>query len=291
MAACSVESTAGRKAPITPPTSPRPSPPAPPTAPAPPRPRASPPSAWPRRPGRAAAARLQQRPVRLHAVSRVISVRGNWPLTPTMDVVVPYARTMADLLEVLDVVVADDADTRGDLWRLQPWCRSPPPPACAPPPTWSWRRSPRRWPASGSACRACSSTPTRRRAPAKPRHRRPDRPAHQNPRLGDRPVERRPPGPRSRRRRGDRGRLPAGLQLRGRPPRRTHRVQPRAGVQEFLHHELWDLSAWAFDDFLRANGDPRLNRLVDVDGPKIFPTTRAPCPTARATWRRAWTST
>ncbi|MCQ3823109.1 hypothetical protein JEG40_12180, partial [Streptococcus agalactiae] len=50
----------------------------------------------------------------------VISVRGNWPLTPTMDVVVPYARTMADLLEVLDVVVADDPDPRGDLWRLQP---------------------------------------------------------------------------------------------------------------------------------------------------------------------------
>lgn len=55
----------------------------------------------------------------------VISVRGNWPLTPTMDVVVPYARTMADLLEVLDVVVADDPDTRGDLWRLQPWVPIP----------------------------------------------------------------------------------------------------------------------------------------------------------------------
>jgi amidase len=41
--------------------------------------------------------------------------------------------------------------------------------------------------------------------------------------------------------------------------------------REFLHHELWDLSAWAFDDFLQANGDPELNRLVDVDGPKIFP--------------------
>ncbi len=41
--------------------------------------------------------------------------------------------------------------------------------------------------------------------------------------------------------------------------------------KEFLHHELWDLSAWAFDDFLRANGDPHLNRLVDVDGPLIFP--------------------
>lgn len=55
----------------------------------------------------------------------VISVRGNWPLTPTMDVVVPYARTMADLLEILDVVVADDADKRGDLWRLQPWVPIP----------------------------------------------------------------------------------------------------------------------------------------------------------------------
>ena len=55
----------------------------------------------------------------------VISVRGNWPLTPTMDVVVPYARTMADLLEVLDVVVAEDPDTRGDLWRLQPWVPIP----------------------------------------------------------------------------------------------------------------------------------------------------------------------
>ncbi|MCD7078465.1 amidase, partial [Pseudomonas sp. MAFF 311095] len=55
----------------------------------------------------------------------VISVRGNWPLTPTMDVVVPYARTMADLLEILDVVVAEDPDTRGDLWRLQPWVPIP----------------------------------------------------------------------------------------------------------------------------------------------------------------------
>jgi hypothetical protein len=29
----------------------------------------------------------------------VISLRGNWPLVPTMDVVVPHARTMTDLLE------------------------------------------------------------------------------------------------------------------------------------------------------------------------------------------------
>lgn len=55
----------------------------------------------------------------------VISVRGNWPLVPTMDVVVPHTRTMADLLAVLDVVVADDPDTRGDFWRMQPWVEVP----------------------------------------------------------------------------------------------------------------------------------------------------------------------
>ena len=55
----------------------------------------------------------------------VISVRGNWPLVPTMDVVVPHTRSMADLLEVLDVIVADDAQTRGDFWRVQPWVEVP----------------------------------------------------------------------------------------------------------------------------------------------------------------------
>ena len=55
----------------------------------------------------------------------VISVRGNWPLVPTMDVVVPYARSMDDLLLVLDVIVADDADPTGDFWREQPWITVP----------------------------------------------------------------------------------------------------------------------------------------------------------------------
>ena len=55
----------------------------------------------------------------------IISVRGNWPLVPTMDVVVPHTRTMADMLEVLDVLVHDDPDTRGDFWRCQPWVSLP----------------------------------------------------------------------------------------------------------------------------------------------------------------------
>lgn len=49
----------------------------------------------------------------------VISMRGNWPLVPTMDVVVPHTRTMADMLAVLDVLVQDDARPRGDFWRMQ----------------------------------------------------------------------------------------------------------------------------------------------------------------------------
>ncbi|TIX35380.1 MAG: amidase, partial [Mesorhizobium sp.] len=32
----------------------------------------------------------------------VISVRGNWPLVPTMDVVVPHTRSVADMLVLLD---------------------------------------------------------------------------------------------------------------------------------------------------------------------------------------------
>jgi amidase len=55
----------------------------------------------------------------------VISTRGGWPLVPTMDVVVPQTRSMADLLEVLDVVVSEDPDARGDFWRLQPWVSIP----------------------------------------------------------------------------------------------------------------------------------------------------------------------
>lgn len=55
----------------------------------------------------------------------LISMRGNWPLIPTMDVVVPYARSMADLFEVLNVIVAEDAETRGDFWRLQRAVRLP----------------------------------------------------------------------------------------------------------------------------------------------------------------------
>lgn len=49
----------------------------------------------------------------------VISIRGNWPLFPIKDVVVPHTRTMDDMFEVLNVLVADDPITTGDFWRDQ----------------------------------------------------------------------------------------------------------------------------------------------------------------------------
>lgn len=49
----------------------------------------------------------------------VLSIRGNWPLFPARDVVVPHTRSMPDMLRVLDVLVQDDEVTRGDFWRNQ----------------------------------------------------------------------------------------------------------------------------------------------------------------------------
>ncbi len=202
----------------------------------------------------------------------VISVRGNWPLTPTMDVVVPYARTMADLLEVLDVVVAEDPDTRGDLWRLQPW---------VPIPSVTSVR-----PASYAALAVSSESLAGKRfgVPRMYINADPDAGTSEKPGIGG------PTGQKIHTRatvielwQAARQALEAaGAEVievdfplvsnceGDRPGAPT--VFTRGLVsKEFLHDELWELSAWAFDDFLRANGDPSLNRLADVDGPKIFP--------------------
>ncbi len=202
----------------------------------------------------------------------VISVRGNWPLTPTMDVVVPYARTMADLLEVLDVVVAEDPDTRGDLWRLQPWV---PIPSVA-----SVR------PASYAELAVSSESLAGKRfgVPRMYINADPDAGTSEKPGIGG------PTGQKINTRASvidlwndaRQALVAAGAEVidvdfplvsnceGDRPGAPT--VFTRGLVsKEFLHDELWELSAWAFDDFLRANNDPALNRLADVDGPKIFP--------------------
>ena len=202
----------------------------------------------------------------------VISVRGNWPLTPTMDVVVPYARTMADLLEVLDVVVAEDPDTRGDLWRLQPWVSIPSVASVRP--------------ASYAQLSVGADSLAGKRfgVPRMYINADADAGSSEKPGIGG------PTGQKINTRatvidlwQAARQALEAaGAEVievdfplvsnceGDRPGAPT--VFTRGLVsKEFLHDELWELSAWAFDDFLRANGDPNLNRLADVDGPKIFP--------------------
>ena len=202
----------------------------------------------------------------------VISVRGNWPLTPTMDVVVPFARTMADLLEVLDIVVADDPDTRGDLWRLQPWVPVPSASSVRPESYLQLTATPqalagKRFGVPRMYINADSDAGTSEKPGI-------GGPTGQKIITRDSIIELWQQARRALEAAGaevievD---FPLVSNCEGdRPGAPT--VFNRGLVSEtFLHDELWDLSAWAFDDFLRANGDPKLNCLADVDGPKIFP--------------------
>ncbi|KAF4338741.1 amidase [Fusarium beomiforme] len=55
----------------------------------------------------------------------LISIRGNWPLFPTCDTVVPHTRTIEDMFALLDVIVATDDKTTCDFWREQPFVKLP----------------------------------------------------------------------------------------------------------------------------------------------------------------------
>lgn len=207
----------------------------------------------------------------------VISTRGNWPLVPTMDVVVPHTRSMADLLEVLDVIVADDAETRGDFWRAQPWVALPAASEVRPPSYPALRIEdasaaraalagkrfgvPRMYvnadPLAGTGEHVGIGGPTGRRIETRAsvialwEAARRDLEA-----AGAEVVE--VDFPVVSNYEGDRPGAPT-IATRG-------LVSP-----EFLHREIIDLSAWAWDDFLAANGDPNLSTLADVDGASIFP--------------------
>ena len=206
----------------------------------------------------------------------VISVRGNWPLVPTMDVVVPHTRTMADMAEVLDVIVADDADTRGDLWRSQPWIAIPAASKVRP---GSYREI------------IPTDTAAARKVLAGKRFGVPRMYINADPEAG----------------------VGEGLGIGGATGQRIETRQSvidlfqavgaaliaagadvvlvdfpvvsnyecdRAGAPsiktrglvtpEYLHREILDLSAWSWDDFLRANGDPAIPNLAVVDGERIW---------------------
>ena len=210
----------------------------------------------------------------------VISVRGNWPLVPTMDVVVPHTRSMADLLEVLDVIVADDADTRGDFWRVQPWVEIPA----------SSSVRPDSYPALRPADAAAARSALAGRRFGIPRMYVNDDPEAGTAEPGRSPGLGGPTGQRIETRpsvidlweAARRDLEAAGAEVvlvdfpvvsnyeGDRPGAPT--IATRGLVSpEYLHREIVDLSAWSWNDFLEANGDPALHSLADVDGARIFP--------------------
>ena len=199
----------------------------------------------------------------------VISVRGNWPLVPTMDVVVPHTRSMADLLEVLEVIVADDAQVRGDLWRAQPWVAIPKAsehrPASYPALTGSLAGKRLGVPAmyinadplAGTAVAPGIGGPTGQKIETRAsimdlwvRARAAMEAAGAEVVVVDFPLVSNYEGDRL-----------------GAP-----KIATRGLVSaEYLRREIVDLSVWAWDDFLRANGQAGLDRLALVDGAMINP--------------------
>lgn len=201
----------------------------------------------------------------------IISVRGNWPLVPTMDVIVPHTRCMADMLEVLEIIVADDPETRGDLWRSQNWVSIP-------------KASDIRPAFYPALAKSASLEGKRLGLPAMYINAAPLAGTADDPGIGGstgRKIETRASimqlmseachaleaagaqivvtdFPVISNYEGDR---PGALKISTRGL-----VSP-----DYLRREIVDLSAWAWDDFLTANNDPKLSRLADVDANLIFP--------------------
>ena len=203
----------------------------------------------------------------------MISIRGNWPLVPTMDVVVPHTRTMADLAELLDVLVVDDSETNGDFWRMQPWVELP-----------------------KTAAIHSESFVIRHQKAVAEKTLKGVRLAAPKMFLGKDPDQGTGTGMGS----------VTGQKIEPRPsmlklweayvanliaagaevvetdfPVVTNYEADRKDAPnvfnrgiipaEFFDAEIWDLSIWSWDYFLKLNGQSDLDTMTKVDGPKIFP--------------------
>lgn len=195
----------------------------------------------------------------------VLSIRGNWPLRPTCDVVVPHTRSVADLLLLLDVLAVEDPDRTGDFWRQQSAVDLPLPQDVFRRPV--SRRRPGRL--DGTRIGVPKMFIGEDPLVVDPPVIRPtvrllwDRAAEDLRALGaevvevDFPVvsnyEENRPGA-------------VGLPARGLVPPTWRGL------------EGGTLTAMAFDEFLRENGDPELDTWADVDGDTVFPVEDAPVP-------------
>jgi len=191
----------------------------------------------------------------------VISMRGNWPLIATMDVVVPYARSVSDLLEVLDALVNDDAESRGDFWREQNVVHIP--------------KASEVRPASYATLR--DGRALKRKRLGVPRmyiNKDPDT---------NRPIITRP-SVIELWEQAERDLEALGVEvIEVDFPAVSNYERDRPGAEsmidrglvpkEFADAEMQALMMSGWDDFLKANGDPKIRSLADVNGSMIFPRT------------------
>jgi amidase len=189
----------------------------------------------------------------------ILSVRGLWPLCPSLDVAVPHTRSVADLLEVLEVIVADDADPSGDFWRVQPYVELPRPSDVRP-------GDYRGLADSGALSGVRLGVPRMF--------------------LGEDPEQRDPIVPRpsvlelwssARRDLEALGATIVDVDF----PALSNDEEDRPGARNavsrgilpptYLEDEVDSLERYSWEDFLRRNGDPQLSGLDQVDGRLVFP--------------------
>ncbi|XPP26506.1 MAG: amidase [Leucobacter sp.] len=188
----------------------------------------------------------------------VLSIRGNWPLFPARDVVVPHTRSMPDMLRLLDVLVQDDPVTRGDFWRQQRVIALPRPSEHRPDSYLSLMD-----PGALRGRRLGVPRMYLGKDPAFPIEVRPsvlelwEAARARLEALGAEVVE--TDFPLIERYEGDRPGQENVAEL---------GVLPEGWMETEFNHFL----AYGWDDFLRANGDPALRSLAEVDPDRIFPT-------------------
>lgn len=195
----------------------------------------------------------------------VLSIRGNWPLRPTCDVVVPHTRTLADMTRLLDVLAVTDETTSGDFWREQSVVELPSPEEVFVRPV---------------------------------AHERPERLdglrigvprmfIGEDPELSDPPVIRPSVKALWQRAAEDLRALGAEVVEVDFPVVSNYEEDRPSAVglpARGLVPEAWrsiegdTLTAMALDSFLRVNADPELSSWADVDGDTVFPLETEPVP-------------
>lgn len=205
-----------------------------------------------------------------------ISVRGVFPLVPTQDVVVPHTRTMPDMLELLNVIVADDSQTAGDFWRAQPWIVLPKTSAIRPHdfsalstdkdtaskllagkrfgiPKMYINKDPLQGTGDGKGMGGSTGQKIDTRQSIVDSW---EATRVKLESLGAEVIE---------------VDFPAVTNYEGDRPG-APKLNSRGLVSdEYLQSEIVDLCAWAWNDYLVQNNDPHLNTLANVDGTRIFP--------------------